>query len=63
MRGFSLACTAALLLLIVARPAFADDPYAEFRIPDSQGFRWLVNGGFGRTFAQFLFELCLVGSV
>ena len=49
MRGIPLARTAALLLLFIAHPAFADDPYADFRIPESQGFRWLVNGDFSRS--------------
>lgn len=48
MLGIPLARIAALHLMFVASPAFADDPYADFRIPDSQGFRWLVNGDFSR---------------
>lgn len=53
MRQIPLARTAALLLLFFARPALADNPYAEFRVPDSQGFRWLLNGDFNRNSGVF----------
>ncbi len=49
MRVTTLARAAVLFLLLVPATALADDPYADFRIPESSGFRWLVNGNFRRS--------------
>ena len=49
MRGTTLAHAAALFLLLVPAKVIADDPYADFRVPESSGFRWLVNGQLGRS--------------
>lgn len=49
MRITTLAHAAVLFLLLAPARALADDPYADFRIPESSGFRWLVNGNFRRN--------------
>ena len=45
MRGL-LSRTAALLSLLFVVPARAQDPYADFRVPDYRSFEWRVQGDF-----------------
>ncbi|MEQ1833189.1 MAG: hypothetical protein ABL977_09040 [Candidatus Eisenbacteria bacterium] len=49
MQSRTVVRAAALFLLLVPAQALADDPYADFRVPESSGFRWLVNGNFSRN--------------
>lgn len=48
MRGVSLARTAAFVSLLFAIPVRAQDPYADFRVPDYRSFEWRVRGDFRR---------------